>query len=169
MPDVPTPSSRRRVLFVDDDEAVRVTGAALLEDHFEVAPARSGEEALVWLRDHAVDVICTDFQMVGMTGLDLLGRAAELHPHVSGILVTGHRDFLHAGGRAVDKLSYAVLLKPYAERELIERVERAAQLTAIKRSMSQRTSPAATSPEAGSDLRRTPAPNARASAMKRRP
>jgi hypothetical protein len=56
---------------------------------------------------------------------------------VSGILVTGHRDFLHGGKRTVDRLSYAVLLKPYAEHELIERVERAAQLTVLKRSMSR--------------------------------
>jgi DNA-binding NtrC family response regulator len=124
-------------LFVDDDESVRVTTVALLEDHFDVEGARSGEEALVWLRDHAVDVICTDFQMRGMNGLDLLARAAERHPDVSAILVTGHRDFLHGGGRTVDKLSYAVLLKPYGEHELIERVERAAQLTVLKRSMSR--------------------------------
>jgi DNA-binding NtrC family response regulator len=155
-------------LFVEDDESVRVTGIALLEDHFEVSPARSGEEALIWLRDHEVDVICTDFQMPGMNGLDLLARAAERFPHVSGILVTGHRDFL-GGGRTVDKLSYAVLLKPYAEKELIERVQRAAQLTVIKRSMSQRNAAPSPPPESGTERRKGSDPVAPASAVKRRP
>jgi hypothetical protein len=49
--------------------------------------------------------------------------------------VTGHRDFLR-GGRVDDRLSYSVLLKPYAAEELLERVQRAVQTTEIRRSFS---------------------------------
>jgi two-component system response regulator HupR/HoxA len=125
------------VLVVDDEDSVRITALALLEDHFDVRAARSGEEAMVWLRTHEVDVVCADFQMPGMNGLELLEKVMHRYAHVSGVLVTGHRDFLRAG--AVHGLSYSVLLKPYAADELVERVRRAAQLTEIKRSLARQS------------------------------
>lgn len=127
--------ARAHVLLVDDEESMRVTALALLEDRFDVEAVRSGEEALVWLRRHEVDVVCADFRMPGMNGLELLAEVMQRYAHVSGVLVTGHRDFL--GARVVDRLSYSVLLKPYAAEELVERVERAVQLTEIKRSLAQ--------------------------------
>lgn len=93
---------------------------------------------MVWLLTHEVDVVCTDFQMPGMNGLELLAQVMQRYAHASGVLVTGHRDFL--GARVVDRLSYSVLLKPYAADELIERVGRAVQLTRIKRSLSRQGS-----------------------------
>lgn len=126
-----------RVLVVDDDESLLLTTSALLEDDFVVATARSGAEALRHLQAARVDVLCTDFSMPGMNGLELLARAARSHPEVSGVLVTGHRDYLSAS-KTSDGLTYAVLLKPYREEELVERLRRAAQMTKLKRSMASR-------------------------------
>jgi DNA-binding NtrC family response regulator len=163
----PPAAAKPRILIVDDDESVRLTAAALLEEHFEVGAVRSGGEALVWLRSHDVDVICTDLQMAGMNGFELLKQAMERYPHVSGILITGHRDFLVEAARAVDKLAYAVLLKPYSAHELIERVRRAAHLTGIKRSLGQRATHLGLGLEPQSESR-TGAAQSAATALKRR-
>lgn len=111
-------SARPHVLLVDDEESMRVTALALLEDRFDAEAVRSGDEALIWLGTHEVDVVCADFQMPGMNGLELLEHVVKRYEHVSGILITGHRDFL-GGARSTDRLSYSVLLKPYAADELI--------------------------------------------------
>jgi two-component system, NtrC family, C4-dicarboxylate transport response regulator DctD len=124
-----------RVLFVDGDESVRLAACALLEHQFDVSGASSAEEALAWMRHNRIDVLCADFQMPGISGIELLEQVAELYPNVGGILVTGHRDFLR-GGRVDDRLAYSVLLKPYAAEELLERVQRAVQTTEIRRSLS---------------------------------
>jgi DNA-binding NtrC family response regulator len=134
---MPISAGKAHVLVVDDEDSVRVTTAALLEDSFEVDTARSGEEAMVWLRTHEVDVVCADFRMPGMTGLELLEKLTQRQPDASGVLVTGHRDFL--GTTGARGLSYSVLLKPYQADELIERVKRAAQLTEIKRSLTRQS------------------------------
>ena len=124
------------VLFVDDDESLLVTAAAIAEDDFQVTTARSGVEALACLSTREFDVLCTDLQMPGMDGLTLLQHVAQAHPLVSGVLITGHRDFLRK--RMDYKLSYAVLLKPYQTTELIERLQRGAQMAKLKRTLELR-------------------------------
>jgi DNA-binding NtrC family response regulator len=123
-----------RVLLVDDDETILVTAAALLEDDFDVTTSASALEALTRLRSSHVDVLCTDFHMRGMNGLDLVKRVAERDPTVSCVLITGHLDFLRSqAGQA--SLSFSILLKPYTPADLLERVKSATRLTLIKRSL----------------------------------
>jgi DNA-binding NtrC family response regulator len=130
------------VLLVDDDESQRVTACALLEDRFDVKSAANAKDALVLLQSSTFDVLCADFQMPGMNGLELLERVAERYPHVGCVLITGHRDFLNRESGTGERLVYAVLLKPYAANELVERVERAAQLSGIRRRFVRRESTA---------------------------
>jgi two-component system response regulator HupR/HoxA len=120
-------------LIVDDEYNQRVTASALLEERFNVQSAGSGHEALHLLQRYPIDVICADFQMPGMDGLQLLLRAAAFQRDIGCILVTGHRDFLSREGGGDERLLYSVLLKPYDVGELMDRVARAAQLSGIRR------------------------------------
>jgi DNA-binding NtrC family response regulator len=149
------------VLLVDDDESQRVTACALLEDRFDVKSAANAKDALALLQSSTFDVLCADFQMPGMNGLELLERVARAYPHVGCVLITGHRDFLNRGGGMGERLVYAVLLKPYAADELVERVERAAQLSGIRRRFIRREStgvaqvaPGVASPPTSSNVKR---------------
>lgn len=68
-----------RVVLAEDQSMVRGAFASLLElerDVEVVATAADGHEALAAVRIHRPDVLLTDIEMPGMTGLDL---AAELH------------------------------------------------------------------------------------------
>ena len=68
-----------RVVLAEDQSMVRGAFASLLElepDVEVVASAADGVEALEAVRAHRPDVLLTDIEMPGMTGLDV---AAELH------------------------------------------------------------------------------------------
>jgi len=83
------PSSR--ILVVDDDKAVRVAVQVnLSKAGFEVQVARSPEQALEILRQTPHDLVLTDVQMPGTTGLELLSSVRERHPDVQVVVMTGY-------------------------------------------------------------------------------
>lgn len=68
-----------RVVLAEDQSMVRGAFGSLLElepDVAVVASVADGVEALAAVREHRPDVLLTDIEMPGMTGLDV---AAELH------------------------------------------------------------------------------------------
>jgi DNA-binding NtrC family response regulator len=113
---------RGRLLLVDDDEAVLETTAALLSDDFEVVTAPDGMRALELLGRQRFDVICADYGMPGMTGVELLRRAQAVRP-LACILVTGHREYVSEIAEDM-RQGIAVVLKPYEPQMLIDTVQR---------------------------------------------
>ena len=113
---------RGRLLLVDDDESVRETTAALLADDFDVVTAPDGPRALDLLAQQGFDVICADYGMPGMTGVELLRRAQAVRP-LACILVTGHRQYVSEIGADM-RHGIAVVLKPYEPQMLIDTVQR---------------------------------------------
>src|SRR5262249_10844387 len=110
-------NTRPRVLVVDDEPAARTTVSELLALEFLVFTAADGAPARDVLAREEIDVICTDFQMPGLNGLELLSLAAERDPFIAGVLVTGHREYL-SRTRNADDLDYHVLIKPYDPEQL---------------------------------------------------
>lgn len=64
---------KSRVLIIDDNEMMRSFLQHILGNTFDVAIASSGEEALHLLQDKSksTDLILADFDLEGMSGLDL--------------------------------------------------------------------------------------------------
>jgi PAS domain S-box-containing protein len=82
----------RQVLYVDDDEVVALTATALLERAgLQVRCCSRGDEALAALRSAGAcfDVLVTDFNMPGMTGLELVAAARTVAPGLGVVLVSG--------------------------------------------------------------------------------
>ena len=72
--------TRRHILIVDDEPAVRRTVRGVLESSgFECAESENGASALEWLKEHHTDVIIADYQMPIMDGLRLLERVQSSH------------------------------------------------------------------------------------------
>ena len=68
---------KQRVLFVDDDPNVLSGLRRIVKEYcgeWETSYARNGNEALDHLFQIGTDVVVTDVQMPGMTGLDLLRK-----------------------------------------------------------------------------------------------
>lgn len=117
----PTPGASFNVLLVDDDPDVLATiSASVISAGFSVKTAASGDEALSTLAAGTkVDIIVTDYAMVGMDGMELLAQAGQVCPGVPGIVVTGF-----AGSERLQSLSadVEVLSKPFRRMELIGRI-----------------------------------------------
>lgn len=79
----------RRMLIVDDESDI----CELLKDFFSakgfaVCSAFSGEEALDILANGSADVILLDILLPGLSGIEVLKYAKELHPYARIIMVT---------------------------------------------------------------------------------
>ena len=69
------------VLIVDDDEDTRtLLSEGLKRRGLAVDVAASAQECLEQVRDHDVDVIITDVQMPGLSGVQLCEQLRERHP-----------------------------------------------------------------------------------------
>ena len=79
-----------RILLLDDDELVRESISAFLEDEgFVVDPASTAEEALEMLGTLQHDVCITDYTLPGMDGERLILLAHEISPHTRFIMHSG--------------------------------------------------------------------------------
>lgn len=107
-----------RVLVIDDDLACRVLAALLLEHagHSPTAVA-SVERALERLGEATIDVVLTDLNMPGRTGLDLLELMHERGLPQPVIVMTGSDDDAQIA-RTVELGATSVLRKPYGTGEL---------------------------------------------------
>ena len=84
------PSTGARILVVDDDNAIRETLRAILEDEgYPVAAASNGREALEKFRNGRFDLVVTDKAMPEMDGDQLAVAIKQLNPQQPIILLTG--------------------------------------------------------------------------------
>ncbi|MCX6136314.1 MAG: response regulator [Ignavibacteriales bacterium] len=81
-----------RILFVDDEEAIRGSASDFLTRHgFKVTSCPNAEDALARLQQHpfSYDLLITDMTMPGMSGLDLAHRVRGFGAALPIILCTG--------------------------------------------------------------------------------
>src|SRR4051812_39279045 len=100
--------AKYRVLVVDDDPRCLEALAAVLSLEVDVIAAASAERALAWVELQRFHVVCSDFKMPGMNGLELLTRIAALPDAPGCLLFTGSDDYCPTQ----DQSSNFVLRKP---------------------------------------------------------
>ncbi len=93
----PSPDGQQNglhVVYIDDYEAlVFLVGRLLRKLGFRVSTFESGEAAVQWLRSHpqdAVDLVVTDQNMPGMSGLDVARELRRLRPGLRVVMISGH-------------------------------------------------------------------------------
>jgi CheY-like chemotaxis protein len=81
-----------KVLVVDDEPVVLDIVLRLLtrEPDLAVTLAASAEEALPLLRAQAFDVLVTDKNLPGMSGIELIAEARRLWPALEAMVITGY-------------------------------------------------------------------------------
>ncbi|UJR82357.1 response regulator [Sandaracinus amylolyticus] len=127
-------ATRWRVLLVDDEDVLLQSMSAVLEDDFEVVVASDGARALERIEEQPFDVVCSDYKMPRMDGLELLRRLRERAIDVGFVLVTGMRDYKLATQPDGDQF-HCVLLKPCDPAQLIESIQRAATFAQMRRAV----------------------------------
>ena len=117
--------ANRRVLVVDDEiHIVHVVGIKLRNNGYEVISAENGAEAFKLAREEKPDIIVTDFQMPGMTGLQLVEklRQCEETKDIPVIMLTA-RGFA-VENESKEKLQISEFLsKPFSPKELLRSIE----------------------------------------------
>ncbi|MBI3182088.1 MAG: response regulator [Myxococcales bacterium] len=80
------------ILLVDDEEVVLDVLQRLLgrEGDLSVTPAKSGEQALEHLRERSFQLLVTDKNLPGISGIELVTEARKLRPAIESILITGY-------------------------------------------------------------------------------
>jgi CheY-like chemotaxis protein len=111
-----------RIMLVDDDDLVRETLAAQMEDlGFKTIMASSGSEAVALIESGVVlDALVSDLSMPGMNGVATIQRARALRPGLPCFLLTGYvgeRAALGAGA------TFTLVHKPISGRKLVASIE----------------------------------------------
>src|SRR5205809_7999660 len=93
--------SREQILVVDDEEELRTAIVDILTlEGFEVDQSVSAEEAGEKLSQTAYDVLLTDHNLPGKTGVELLEESLVRYPDIIGIIITGYGTIETEIGRA---------------------------------------------------------------------
>ncbi|MFY2558595.1 hybrid histidine protein kinase/response regulator SinK [Corallococcus terminator] len=106
------PGPRKRLLVVDDETIIRMVFRDLMGKECEVIEAASGEEALDLLRESPVDLIVTDKNLPGLSGLELAQQARRLSAASRVILMTGYPSLVTTQ-QALELGVVDYLLKPF--------------------------------------------------------
>jgi len=118
-------NERLRVLIVDDDLALRNILYKILENGgYDVLSASSGPEALAICRRSSprIDLLVTDYNMPGMSGLELGRECAALNPVLPMLFISG--DYPDHELRAeVEKGNRGFLAKPFRGEGLMRKVK----------------------------------------------
>jgi len=112
-----------RILIVDDDENIRKTMKAILEDEgYIVDSAASGKEAIEKTKDTPYNLALLDIRLPDMEGVELLKLMKDSVPRTRKIMVTGYPSMQNAIS-AVNKRADAYLIKPVDVEKLLQTVK----------------------------------------------
>ncbi len=120
------------VFVIDDErEMVDLIALGLKKRGFQVVPFGSGADALAAIPGRDVDVIVTDLNMKGMTGLELCQRVARDRPDIPVLMLTAFGSFETAVG-AIRAGAYDFVTKPVEIEALAIAIRRAAEHRALR-------------------------------------
>jgi CheY-like chemotaxis protein len=118
----PTPDVRdkKTVLVVDDDPAILKTVSDLLGRDFKVLRAKSGIEALQLSKDSQFEIslLLSDFQMPGMSGVELATQLTAQRPEIKVLLMSGY-----PAGMLILNEGWHFLAKPFVPSQLRSLIE----------------------------------------------
>jgi two-component system response regulator AtoC len=123
---------RGTVLVVDDEQSVRASVRAILEESCDVLEAEHGAAALEMLKSHEVDLVMLDQRMPGEPGIELLPRVKAIDPTIIVVLATAVHD-VRTAVEAMRLGAYDYLVKPFDVDDILLLVRRALEKRALER------------------------------------
>jgi DNA-binding response OmpR family regulator len=107
-----SPANDARVLVVDDEENLRITTSAILENEgYLVDCAASGDEAIARLANTEYDLVLTDLHMEHGEGLTVLNEIRRNAPLTISVVLTGFAS-VESAIAALQEGAYDYLVKP---------------------------------------------------------
>jgi len=122
-----------RVLVVDDESLLRRSlSHALSAAGFLVDEAIDGAEAVDRMRHETYDLVLLDQRLPDRTGVEVLRLAAELHPNLPVVMITGDAT-LRGAVEAVKEGAYDYLSKPFDLDHVLQIAARAIETGRLRR------------------------------------
>lgn len=122
-----------RILVVDDELSMREFLSILLErEGYDVSVATSAEEALRLMESALFDLVLSDVNMPGLSGIELLGRIKQLSPETAVLMLTA----FSTAEQAVEAMklgAYDYIGKPFKNEEIKQLVKNALEKQGLKR------------------------------------
>jgi DNA-binding NtrC family response regulator len=125
-------SRRGTVLVVDDEEGVRASVRAILEETCEVREAEDGAGAMEILRTSDVDLVMLDQRMPGDPGIDVLAQIKAFDPTILVVLATAVRD-VRTAVEALKRGAWDYLTKPFDVDDVLMLAQRALEKRTLER------------------------------------
>lgn len=104
--------SRRRVLFIEDEPALRQSYERAFASRYDAAFAATGAEGLTLLGRHRPDVVVLDLRLPDTDGIDLLRRMRAARPGLP-VVITSAYISLEPQLQVLDLSHSAYLVKPF--------------------------------------------------------
>jgi len=118
-----------KLLVVEDDAPLREALVdTLLLAGYQCLSADSGEAALLLLKNHKIDLVVSDVQMGGMSGLDLLKSIKNSYPNMPVLIMTAFGSIDDAV-QAMQDGACNYMAKPFAPEVLLNMVSQYVPLT----------------------------------------
>jgi len=126
---------KKKILLVDDDEIQHVIVQNMLQDHFGITKAKSGDEALTYLynSNFIPNLILLDILMPNMDGWEVFNRirAISLLKNVPIAFFTSVNETSDEQ-RAFDIGADDFITKPYEKENLINRINKILEKDAVQ-------------------------------------
>src|SRR5882724_2143067 len=107
---------KKAILLVDDDAALHESVRGFLDGDYDVLSAGSGQEALHKAKacKSEIHLLLSDFQMEGMTGIELATQLTAERPKIKVLLMSGY-----PAGMLVLNEGWHFLPKPFVASQLL--------------------------------------------------
>jgi DNA-binding NtrC family response regulator len=121
----------RELLVVDDDDVMRRMLRELFQDTgYRVWDAASAEAALEISREHELDLVLSDVNMPGQSGIELVGELHRVRPDTPVVLMTAFASVASAV-EAMRAGAFDYITKPFENDVALLAVERALEFRAL--------------------------------------
>ena len=113
------PFAKASILVVDDDEAIRKLLKQILErDGYACVTARSAETALIKTASQSFDLVVSDINMPGKSGIELLKEIKKYFPNMPALMISGVKDATTSDS-AISLGAYDYILKPFKKDQVL--------------------------------------------------
>lgn len=121
------------LLLVDDEpDFTEVMHKYLSRNGIRLSIAENCREAMETMATRTIDVVIMDMNMPEMNGIQCLRMIKDHWPHAEVIILTGHAS-VQSGLEGMQSGAFDYCIKPIDVRELLEKVELAAQKALINK------------------------------------
>jgi response regulator RpfG family c-di-GMP phosphodiesterase len=121
----PARDARRAcILIADDEQEIRNVLYELLSEDYDCQSVASAEEALALLGVMRFDIIVSDINMEGMSGLEMIPHVAAIAPDATVIMVSGTQT-VESAIEALRAGAFDYVMKPFDLRHVEAAVRRA--------------------------------------------